>query len=307
MEDPTLVLEDAPGEEVNKMDLDKILSAVILIVLFYVLFYIGKKVNNLLNRDYNLIEELVEKDNPSVALALTGYYAGLVIAIGGTLVGPSKGIIDDALDLSIYGLLCIILLNISWFICDKVILYKFKVSDELVRDRNMGTGAVSMGLSIATGFMIYGAISGEGGNIWTAIGFWGIGQITLILASFIYNLITPYNIHDEIEKDNVAAGVSFSGALIGVGIIVGLAAEGDFVSWSENLYDYITFSLAGLVLLPIIRTLTDKILLPSVKLSNEIIGLKNNNEIEEKGPNVGAAFIEAFSYIAGAFIIYWCV
>ncbi|MCP3926852.1 MAG: DUF350 domain-containing protein [Desulfobacterales bacterium] len=289
------------------MDLDKIMSAVILIFIFYILFYIGKKVNNFLNRDYNLIEELVEKDNPAVALAITGYYAGLVIAIGGVLVGDSVSILDDVLDLSIYGILSIILLNISWFICDKIILYKFKVSEELVRDRNTGTGAVSLGLSIATGFMIYGAISGEGGNIWTALGFWAIGQVTLILAAFIYNLITPYNIHDEIEKDNVAAGVSFAGALIGVGVIVGLAAEGDFVSWSENLYEYITFSLAGLVLLPIIRTLTDKILLPTVKLSNEITGLKNNNEIEEKGPNIGAAFIEAFSYIAGAYIIYWCV
>ncbi len=289
------------------MDLDKIMSAVILIIIFYILFYIGKKVNNFLNRDYNLIEELVEKDNPAVALAITGYYSGLVIAIGGVLVGDSVSILDDVLDLSIYGILSIILLNISWFICDKVVLYKFKVSDELVRDRNTGTGAVSLGLSIATGFMIYGAISGEGGNIWTALGFWAIGQITLILAAFIYNLITPYNIHEEIEKDNVAAGVSFAGALIGVGIIVGLAAEGDFVSWSENLYEYITFSLAGLVLLPVIRTLTDKILLPTVKLSNEITGLKNNNEIEEKGPNIGAAFIEAFSYIAGAYIIYWCV
>ncbi|MCP4161899.1 MAG: DUF350 domain-containing protein, partial [Deltaproteobacteria bacterium] len=279
----------------------------ILIFIFYILFYIGKKVNNFLNRDYNLIEELVEKDNPAVALAITGYYAGLVIAIGGVLVGDSVSILDDVLDLCIYGILSIILLNISWFICDKIILYKFKVSEELVRDRNTGTGAVSLGLSIATGFMIYGAISGEGGNIWTALGFWAIGQVTLILAAFIYNLITPYNIHDEIEKDNVAAGVSFAGALIGVGVIVGLAAEGDFVSWSENLYEYITFSLAGLVLLPIIRTLTDKILLPTVKLSNEITGLKNNNEIEEKGPNIGAAFIEAFSYIAGAYIIYWCV
>ncbi len=54
-----------------------------------------------------------------------------------------------------------------------------------------------------------------------------------------------------------------------------------------------------LLTLPLVRLLTDKVLLPTVKLSHEIAS-------QEK-PNVGAAYIEASSYIAGAFIIYWCV
>lgn len=55
------------------------------------------------------------------------------------------------------------------------------------------------------------------------------------------------------------------------------------------------------------RTLTDRLLLPGVKLSDEIIGLKADKSIEERGPNTGAAYIEAFAYIAGAFIIFWCI
>ncbi|MCP4714624.1 MAG: DUF350 domain-containing protein, partial [Deltaproteobacteria bacterium] len=243
--------------------------------------------------------ELVEKDNAALALALTGYYLGLVLAIGGALVGPGTGIVDDLLDMSIYGLLGIILLNISWFICDKVILYKFKISDELIRDQNTGTGSVSAGMSIASGFIIYGAAQGQGGNIWTVLVFWAIGQVMLIIAGWVYNLIIPFDIHDEIEKDNVAAGVSFGGALTAMGIVVGLAAESDFESFAEDLPDYFIYAAIGLVLLPLIRLLTDKILLPKVSLSKEIA--------EQEEPNLGAAFIEAFSYIAGAFIIYWCI
>ena len=111
--------------------------------------------------------------------------------------------------------------------------------------------------------------------------------------------MTPYNIHDEIEKDNVAAGVSFAGALVGMGTIIGLSAANEFVSWKENLLDYISYAVVGLILLPIIRLLTDKVLLPTAKLSNEIAS-------QEK-PNVGAAYIEAFSYIAAALIFYWCI
>ncbi len=281
------------------MKLDTIITGLILIAAFYIIFFIGKLINDLLHREYKLTVELVQKDNAALALALVGYYSGLVLAIGGTLIGPSVGVLDDLIDLFMYGFLGIILINASWYICDKLILYKFKISEELIRDHNQGTGAVSAGMSIASGFIIFGAVQGEGGSIWTVIAFWAMGQAFLILAGLVYNLITPYDIHDEIEKDNVAAGVSFSGALVGIGAIVGLAAEGDFESWTENLPGYLGYAVLGLVLLPVIRLLTDKVLLPTVKLSDEI-------SAQEK-PNVGAAYIEAFSYIAAAFVIYWCV
>jgi len=278
---------------------DVIISGLILIIAFYILFFIGKLVNDGLHREYKLNVELVEKDNAALALAVAGYYFGLVFAIGGTMVGPSVSILESLLDIFIYGAISIILINASWYICDKLILYKFKISDELIRDHNQGAGVVSAGVSIASGLIIFGAVQGEGGNIWTVVAFWAMGQIFLILAGLVYNLITPYDIHDEIEKDNVAAGVSFAGALVAMGTIIGLAAESDFVSWKESLPAYFSYSIVGLILLPLIRFLTDKILLPTVKLSHEIAS-------QEK-PNVGAAYIEAFSYIAAALIFYWCV
>jgi uncharacterized membrane protein YjfL (UPF0719 family) len=281
------------------MDLDNLVSAAIFIIVFFIFFFIGKVINDLLHREYKLNFELVEKDNAALALAVVGYYFGLVLAIGGTIAGPSVGLVEDLYDLVIYGILSIILLNISWFLGDKLILFKFRVSEELIRDHNQGTGVVSAGISVASGFIIYGAVSGEGGGIWTVLVFWALGQVLLILAGLVYELITPYNIHEEIEKDNVAAGVSFAGALVSIGVIIGLAGEGDFTAWSIDLPVYIGFAALGLVLLPIIRLLTDKVLLPTVKLSDEI-------SAQEK-PNVGAAYVEAFSYIAAAFIINWCV
>ena len=281
------------------MDLDNLVSAAIFIIVFFIFFLIGKVINDLLHREYKLNFELVEKDNAALALAVVGYYFGLVLAIGGTIAGPSAGLVEDLYDLVIYGILSIILLNISWFLCDKLILFKFRVSEELIRDHNQGTGVVSAGISVASGFIIYGAVSGEGGSIWTVLVFWALGQVLLILAGLVYERITPYNIHEEIEKDNVAAGVSFAGALVSIGVIIGLAGEGDFTAWSIDLPVYIGFAVLGLILLPIIRLLTDKVLLPTVKLSDEI-------SAQEK-PNVGAAYIEAFSYMAAAFIISWCV
>lgn len=281
------------------MNWDDLITGIMLLAMFFLLFFIGKKGNDLLHRDYDLIEELVHKDNPALALALTGYYFGLVFSIGGVVIGPSHGMVNDLIDMAVYGVLSIILLNLSWILCDRIILHQFKISDELIRDRNQGTGAVSFGVCVASGLVIFGAVSGEGGSIWTAIAFWAIGQLMLMIAVYLYNFILPFDIHDEIEKDNVAAGISLSGVLIAMGIIIGLAAEGDFYTWRTDLPEFTAFALLGLVLLPVVRFLTDRILLPTVKLTDEIAG--------QDTPNVGAAYIEAFSYVAAALIVFWCI
>ena len=285
------------------LNIDHIVTGAMLVIGAYIVFFVGKIIHSLFHREYNLTEELVARDNPAVALSLVGYYAGLVLCIGGALTGPSNGMMEDMIDLGLYGFLSIFLLNASWFLCDRLILYKFKVSEELLRDHNQGTGVVSFGISIASGLVIYGSVSGEGGNIWTAVIFWALGQLILILAGLLYSWIVPFDIHEEIEKDNVAAGVSFAGALIAMGLVIGLSAEGDFSSFREDLPTYVAFSLLGLIMLPLIRFLTDKVLLPTVRLTDEIIA----GTADQEKPNVGAAYIEAFSYIAAAFIIFWCV
>lgn len=280
------------------MEYQEIVLSGSLLISFFVVFFIGKIVNDVFNQSYNLNEELVEKDNAALALALVGYYGGLVLTIGGTLVGESNGLRADLQDLFVYGITGIFLLNISWVICDKLLFPHFKMNDELIRDQNKGAGAIVGGTSLASGFILFGAIQGEGSPL-TLLSFWAIGQVLLIVATRLYDLITPYSIHTEIEKDNVAVGISTGGMLTAIGIVIGLAAEGDFVDWQESLTQFVGYAALGLVLIPVIRIIADKVLLPGASLTDELVN-------QEK-PNTGAAYIEAFSYIATSFAIYWCV
>lgn len=281
------------------MNIDNLILAVVYIISAFVLFFIGKIVYDCINRSYKLNEELVKKDNTALAIAMVGYYLGLTFAIGGVIAGPSAGLMEDIVDILIYGPLAIILMNISAVINDKCILYKFNNTKELIEDQNVGTGVVECAVYLATGLIIFGAISGEQGGLVTAIVFWGLGQIALILTGLIYNLITPYDIHYHIEKDNVAVGVSFAGALIAIGNVIRHAVSGDFHSWSENLVVFVSFVGLGLVLLPIIRFATDKVLLPGAKITDELV--------HQEKPNLGVAFIEAFSYIGASFFIVWSI
>lgn len=281
------------------MSIDQVVTALIYLVAVFFLFFVGKFIYDKLNRKFVLREELLQKDNFAVAIALVGYYLGLVFAVGGVLMGPSTYWLDDLLDILFYGIVAIVLLNLSAYINDKIILYKFDSTKEIIEDRNVGTGVVQAANHIAVGLIIYGAISGQGGDLITAGVFWVLGQVVLILASLIYNLITPFDIHDEIEKDNVAVGVAFAGMLISLGNVIRIGLAGDFISWEANLIQFGSFVVFGLILLPVLRLITDKILLPGESLTAELV--------HQKTPNVGAGAIEAFSYVAASFLLGWVV
>lgn len=281
------------------MTLDQIIAALLYLVSVFILFFIGKLVYGLFNRRIDLKDELVKKDNFALALAVTGYYFGLIIALGGVLASDSEGLMIDLAEIFFYGIISILLLNLSVYINDKVILSKFDNEKEIIEDQNAGTGIVEAANHIAIGMVIYGAMSGDYGGWHTAGVFWVLGQIVLIIASIVYRRILPFDLHAEIEKDNVAVGVAFAGVLIAIGNIVRIGAAGDFISWEYNLTTFFGFVLFGLILLPVLRFATDKVLLPGEKLTDELVN-------QEK-PNVGAAALEAFSYIGASFLVGWVI
>ena len=90
----------------------------------------------------------------------------------------------------------------SRIINDKLLLYQFCNVKEIITDRNVGTGAVQCGTYIATALIIGGSIHGEGGGLISALVFFILGQGLLILFGLIYNKLTPFDLHEEIEKDS---------------------------------------------------------------------------------------------------------
>jgi len=274
--------------------LDQMLRGFTYLAVVLVLLVIGKLVYDVLHRRFVLRTELVEKDNLAVALAVAGYYLGLVIVLGGVVSGPASfNMFDDVIGLVIFGVLGIVLLNLSAWINDKVVFSKFDNEKEIVEDRNAGMGAVEGGNYVAVGLITAGAMSGEGGLL-PGLVFWVLGLVALIVAGLLYDKITSYDLHEQIEKDNVAVGVAFAGVLVGFGNIIRLAGDGDFVSWNESLTEFGYYTLVGLILLPLIRIFADKVLLPGASLSDELV---------QDRPNLGAGFIEAVSYLAASMLI----
>ncbi|QWX85584.1 DUF350 domain-containing protein [Cellulophaga sp. HaHaR_3_176] len=269
----------------------------------FIIFIIGKLAYKLLHPSINIQEELVEKDNFAFIISYVGYFAALIIAIGGAIVGESFDFITDIQHIFIYGIFAILLLLLAAWVSNKVILNKFDLKKEIITDKNEGSGVIEAAIYIANGLILYGALVGESETLIEGLStffmYWIIGNVVLIIASKIFIAWMGYSIHDEVEKDNVAAGVSFSGAILAIGIITMNAILDPFVDWTTTLIDISLQTVLGCILLPIMRMFTDKILLPGRKLTDEIIN-------QEK-PNVGAGLIEAFAYVASAILITWSI
>jgi uncharacterized membrane protein YjfL (UPF0719 family) len=269
----------------------------------FIIFIIGKIAYKQLHPNINIQQELVEKDNFAFILSYVGFFAALTIAIGGTIVGESYDFITDIQHIFIYGISATFLLLLAAWISNKVILHKFDLKKEIIVDKNEGSGIIEAAIFIANGLILYGALVGESETllqgITTFVVYWFIGNIVLIIASKIFISWMSYDIHDAIEKDNVAAGVSFAGAIIAIGIITMNAIIDPFVDWTSTLANISIQTVLGCILLPIMRVFADKILLPGQKLTDEIVN-------QEK-PNIGAGLIEAFAYIASAILITWSI
>ncbi len=255
---------------------------------------------------FKVDEELTTKDNPALGVTVCGYLIAVIAIFLGATVGDTTelgGELDGELaslgqSLGIdfgYAIGGILLLNVGRALLDRLVLSKFSTRKEIIEDRNVGTGAVEFGNYIATGLIIAGSISGEGGGPLTALVYFGLGQAVLVLFGWFYQLITKYDVHAEIEKDNVAAGVAMGLSMIAIGIILLRAIAGDFSSFAEDLPFFGYFTIAGFALLWVMRKIVDFVFLPGTTLAHEIVNDRNLN----------VAWIEGTMTIGVAVIIFF--
>lgn len=258
---------------------------------------------------FDLQSELTVKDNPAAGLVLVGYFAGVIIIYLGAVIGPEpEGLMSSAEIASMmaidfaYAMAGILFLNVGRWVVDKLVLHRFSTVKEIMEDRNVGTGAVECGCSIATALIVAGAIHGETELAWwsgpvSAVVFFVLGQTTLVAFGLFYQWITRYDVHAEIERDNVAAGAALGFSMLAMGIIVLKAVAGDLESWSETLMWFAIQVVMGFVLLMVLRKITDALFLPDTTIHHEIAADKNLN----------AAWIEGVVATGVATIIFFVV
>lgn len=229
---------------------------------------------------YCIDEELTARDNPAFGIAFGGYITGVAIALSGALF-PWQGVTlgMELLTIALFGALAAGLMRLSLWINDRAILHSFCIEKELVTDHNHGTGFVVAGSSIATGFMLRGVMAGFSDSLATGLRdtviYFTVGQLVLIAGGWVYARTARYDVHEEIEKNNHAAGISFGGYLAALGYIVSVALTGATSDWVDEVITALVIATIGVILLVTARVIADFFLLPKSPLAKEVAEDKN--------------------------------
>ena len=260
-----------------------------------VLVLLAKPIKGLTTH-YHLGDELTKKDNKAVAIATAGYIFGVLTIIRGVMISggnPYATLWRDLVSVGIWTILSLTLLLASAWINRKFLLNRFDLHKELIGDRNVGSGVVLAGTYIGTALMISASISGTtGGNlgfeILDALVYFVIGQLGFILLGAIYQHTCGYDVHDEIERDNEAAGVAFGATLIALAILISGQIRRD-----DSLVALAVWIPISLLVLLGSRWLVDLIILPDARIHEEIA----------RDRNWGVALIEGSAAIGIALLL----
>ena len=304
----------------------------VFVVLGLVVLVIAKFVRDLVTH-YNVDQEVTDRQNLAVALRLSGYLIGVILIFLGALYHPSpfgglggagpsseaqlvllrsymvqdglgfnQAFGVDVLRVLLYSLAGIFALNLVRPLMNRLVLYKFDIEEEVVRGQNVGSGAAEFGMYVAVGLLVAGAVSGEGGGseiqaALTSLAFFGMGLVLLVAFALFYEFTTAFDIHDEIEGNNIAVGIAFGGNLIAIGLVAMKAVFGEFLGWGESIVAFVIYGVIGFALLYVMRLLIDLLMLHSVKISEAI----------STDRNIGVAYIESAVVISSAMVLFVAV
>jgi uncharacterized membrane protein YjfL (UPF0719 family) len=141
----------------------------------------------------------------------------------------------------------------------------------------MAAGVVECGVYSSAGVVLSGALREVGGTIWTALVFFLLSQMVLLLFGRLYQRVAGYDVGQEIRSGNLAAGTALAFTLVAISLLMLKATSGDFVSWGTNLSYFAFDATVGFILLLGLRWLVDAALLPNARIAEEITRDRNIN------------------------------
>lgn len=204
----------------------------------------------------------------------------------------------DLLWTAVFGGSAVLLLALVGSLGIRVLL-RSRLPGEIARG-NVAAGVAAGAHYAATGLIVARCLYGDDiATLGVSVVFFVIAQATLLLFVMLFRSLTVYADDEEIMGENVAAAVSYAGATIAIAVIVGHAAEGDFLGWSPSLRAYALALLSALVLYPV-RQLVVQTLILRQRFALRGGGL---DRLIAQEHDVGVSAVEAASYLAAAFLL----
>ena len=262
--------------DLTQIEVAPILMALAHVVLGVIVLILAKLLKGWLS-PYKTDEELTSRDNPAFGLALSGYYLAVVAIYIGT-VRPAEGYVwQSFVATAAWSVAGIVALALSRTLMNATLISGARCSDQIVSSRNLAAGAVEFGVYVSAGLVLAGALREPGGTVVTALVFFLLSQIVLLVLGRLYQSLAGYGIAKEICSGNLAAGTAFGLTLIALSLLMVKATSGEFIDWPTNLSFFAFDAVVGFILLMGLRWVTDLALLPNARIADEVVRDRNTN------------------------------
>jgi uncharacterized membrane protein YjfL (UPF0719 family) len=242
----------------------------------------------------------LKADNSARRLVRVGQVLGVFLisasAVHSSTAGGSVG--QDVFWVSAFGAVAVILLLVTGRLGTRLLLGG-RLPSEIERG-NAAAGLAAGANYVASGVIISRAIGGTDlRSLGISLVFFVIAQITLHVFISLFRALTTYDDAEQIHGENMAASLSYSGALVAFSIIIARALDGDFTNWEESLRGYGGVLLLALMLYPVRQLFVQVLMLHSGFTLRG--GRLDAGIAVERNEGMGA--LEAAAYLATALSI----
>ena len=241
--------------------------------------------------------ELIHQGNMAVGIRRFGLLTMFGLGFSGALYGTGTGFAGNVLALVVDGVLITVFAFACRHINDLVMMGHID-NDAHCRNNNIAVGVVEAANYMATGLILWGVFIGEGTNLMkgavSSVIWFAIGQATLLVSGWVTEKVfTRFNIRDEIEKGNAAAGVYLAGILVPLGILIRANIIGPTRGLVMDILLFAVYIAAGFMLMAIFSLACSRILLSNTSMKAAV----------EKNQNVSVTIVGAAVNVLVALVV----
>jgi len=221
---------------------------------------------------YDPVNEILLRNNSALGIRYAFYVIAVVFALLGIFdrAQGDSGVVEFAL----HALLAALLIHLSRYLNDWLILYDFNNNREVIQEQNVAVSIVEGATYLGSAYVISGAFYDWESGLWIAVIWFSIGQLLLIVLALLYRAVTR-GVAEALDNQNTAIGISLGGFLLSGGIVCGAVISGPSRGWQHDFVVVITYILIWLALMVIAHFLSELLVFRSSRLSDEIMQQRN--------------------------------
>lgn len=234
---------------------------------------------------YDPVNEMMFRDNPALGIRYALFVVAVVFALLG-IFDRSQGD-SGAWLFTQHALLAVLLIYLSRYLNDWLILYHFSNNREVVQEKNIAVAVVEGATYLASAYVIAGAFYDWENGLTIALVWFFIGQLLLIALAALYR-VAGRAVDTSLDEKNLAVGISLGSFLLSGGMVCGAVISGPSQGWRDDILIVALYLASWVLLMLIVHFVSDRLTFRSSRLGDEIVEQRN----------IAAALFKAVIFLA---------